>query len=210
MSAAASGPCASWRAQAVARHLAPREASGWSSAAAGLRRGAMSWCVVRAASWLEGGATPGCPAVSDECVEKAATPAAHEYVSFALPFCVPSLLERAGSMPVGTTVDARASKSPFHTGWRVGQRRAGRCGGWVLARVAAVPAFGRKFTCARGLARAATHGRLASTACKRRLNFSAATRPSASERPEELTRVNNRCASREFITAKQIRCGAAP
>ena len=86
MSAAASGPCASWRVQAVARHPPPREAAGWSSAAAGLRRGAMSWCVVRAASWLEGGATPGCPAVSDECVETAAIPAAHQYVSFALPF----------------------------------------------------------------------------------------------------------------------------
>ena len=70
----------------------------------------MPLCVVRAASWLEGCATPGCPAASDECVEKAAIPAAHEYDSFALPFCVPSLLERAGSMPVGTTlVDARAS-----------------------------------------------------------------------------------------------------
>ena len=25
-------------------------------------------------------------------------------------------------------------EGPFRTGWRVGQRRAGRCGGWVLAR----------------------------------------------------------------------------
>ena len=41
----------------------------------------MPFVVVRAASWLEGCATPRCPAVSDECVETAAELAAHEYVS---------------------------------------------------------------------------------------------------------------------------------
>ena len=54
MSAAASGPCASWRAQAVARHPPPHEASGWSSAVAGPPGGAMPLVVVRAASWLAG------------------------------------------------------------------------------------------------------------------------------------------------------------
>ena len=83
MSAAASGPCASWRAQAVARHPPPREAAGWSSAAAGPSGGAMPLCVVRAASWLEG------------CGRHAARPSPTNaskrqrplrYVSFALPF----------------------------------------------------------------------------------------------------------------------------
>ncbi len=36
-----------------------------------------------------------------------------------------------------TLWDVRTSKSLFRTGWRVGQRRAGRCGGRVLARAAA-------------------------------------------------------------------------
>ena len=56
----------------------------------------MPLCVVRAASWLAPlRATPGCPAVSDECVETAATPAAHERSSFALS-CVPSFARKGG------------------------------------------------------------------------------------------------------------------
>ena len=83
-------------------------------------------------------ATPGCPAVSDECVETAATPAAHEYVSFALLF-VPSFATR--TRPFREPLwGARGARSLSGTGWRVGQRRAGRCGGWVSARAAA-PTF---------------------------------------------------------------------
>ena len=85
---------------------------------------------------LEGCATPRCPAVSDECVEKAATPWPSR--ALCLPFCGQGLREPALSVP--TLWGARASKSLSGTGWRVGQRRAGRCGGWVLARAAA-PTF---------------------------------------------------------------------
>ena len=174
MSAAASGPCASWRAQAVARHLAPREASGWSSAAAGLRRGAMSWCVVRAASWLEGGATPGCPAVSDECVETAATPAAHEYASFALlwakfagtrkfrvrPRRLYGLLAVRGACPVpggGWGSVGRIVVADGH-------RRASRPSSTLYASAGDVT-------------RVATHGRLAPTACECRLDSCPVFRP---------------------------------
>ena len=59
------------------------------------------------------------------------------------PRVCPSLLgpsfagTRKFRVPVSTLWGARTSKSLFRTGWRVGQRRAGRCGGWVLARAAA-------------------------------------------------------------------------
>ena len=100
----------------------------------------MSWCVVRAASWLEGCATPGCPAVSDECVEKGSDPCGPRVCLFALSWCQvllsrTQLLEPPPFRASTTTLwGARGARSLFRTGWRALQRRAGRCGGWVLAR----------------------------------------------------------------------------
>ena len=98
----------------------------------------MSLVVVRAASWLSRVARRQAARPSPTNASKRQRPLRPTSMSLLPSLLVPSLLERAGSMPVGTTlVDARASKSLSGTGWRVGQRRAVACGGWVLTRGAA-------------------------------------------------------------------------
>ena len=95
----------------------------------------MSWCVVRAASWLSGVRDATLPGRLRRMRRKtAAIPAAHEHVSFAsalAKFCSKGPFRWAAA----TTLWGVALRRPV-PGRRVGQRRAGRCGGWVGARSA--------------------------------------------------------------------------
>ena len=127
-----------------------------------------------------GGRTPRCPTVSDECVETAATPAAHEYVSFALLFACQVLVERAGSVSATPTLWGSRFEEPVPYRVAGGAASGGslrRMGVGARPRLSPFPLY----THCRGFTHVTPHGRLASTVCNCRVNFSAATRPSASE-----------------------------
>ena len=211
MSAAASGPCASWRARAVARHPCPHEAAGWSSAAAGLRGGASSSYVVRAASWLSRGARRQAARPSPTNASKRQR-SLWPSRALCLLLCAKFCSNPQVPCPSAPTLwGACASKSLPGTGWRVGQRRAGRCGGWVLARalrgscrhatrpLAMLPALPRMYV---SLQRLASAGRiLARSSDLGPLRCLFCASPDLGH--AELLRA-------AVITAKQERCGAAP
>ena len=137
-SAAASGSCASWRARAVALHPPPREAAGWSSAAAGLSGGAMPLAVVRAASWLEGWVRHAARPSPTNASKKAAIPAATSVCPL---FLCQVLLEPALSVSrcrLYVTLALRRACSVMSRG--MGSVGRVVCGGWVLA-LAASPVF---------------------------------------------------------------------
>ena len=118
--------------------------------------------------------TPGYPAVSDECVETAATPAAHEYVSFALLFACQVLVERAGSVSATPTLWGSRFEEPVPYRVAGGAASGGslrRMGVGARPRLSPFPLY----THCRGFTHVTPHGRLASTVCNCRVNFSAAT-----------------------------------